>query len=88
MSRKWNPSLRSTRSWPRSALFLLPTLHSADPLSLLPTPLCTPRPSHPQGERQKKATKKTGSGLSPEELLKIQEEMFAASKAKLEAGGA
>ncbi|ORY89297.1 histone-fold-containing protein [Leucosporidium creatinivorum] len=41
-----------------------------------------------KGERQKKATKKTGSGLSPEELLKIQEEMFAASKAKLEAGGA
>lgn len=41
-----------------------------------------------QGEKQKKASKKTGSGLTQEELLKVQEELFAKSKAKMEGGGA
>ncbi|GAA5893650.1 uncharacterized protein JCM6883_003593 [Sporobolomyces salmoneus] len=36
-------------------------------------------------ERKKKQSKKA-SGMSQEEMLRIQEELFAASKAKLEAG--
>lgn len=41
-----------------------------------------------KGEKQKKAKKQSGSGLSQEELLRQQEELFAASKAKFEAGPA
>ncbi|GAA6060005.1 hypothetical protein JCM10212_001163 [Sporobolomyces blumeae] len=38
-------------------------------------------------ERSKKKNKAKGSGMSPEELLKAQEELFAASRARYEAGG-
>lgn len=42
--------------------------------------------SLPQGERQMKKQKQSGSGMTQEELLKAQEELFAASRAKFEAG--
>ncbi|KAM0791335.1 hypothetical protein ACM66B_005805 [Microbotryomycetes sp. NB124-2] len=41
-----------------------------------------------KGERQQKKKKQTGSGMTQEELLKAQEELFAASRAKMEAGTA
>lgn len=41
-----------------------------------------------KGEKQKKAKKASGSGLSQEELLRQQELLFAASRAKFEAGPA
>ncbi|KAK4054498.1 negative cofactor 2 transcription regulator complex subunit ncb2 [Microbotryomycetes sp. JL201] len=39
-------------------------------------------------ERQQKKKKQSGSGMTQEELLKAQEELFAASRAKMEAGTA
>ncbi|KAK4056694.1 negative cofactor 2 transcription regulator complex subunit ncb2 [Microbotryomycetes sp. JL221] len=39
-----------------------------------------------KGERQMKKKKQNGSGMSQEELLKAQEELFAASRAKMQAG--
>ncbi|GAA5865694.1 hypothetical protein JCM5296_007532 [Sporobolomyces johnsonii] len=41
-----------------------------------------------KGERQKKAKKAAASGMTEEELLRAQEELFAASRARFEAGGA
>jgi len=41
-----------------------------------------------QGERAKKAKRAAGNGMSPEEALALQEQLFAASRAKLEAGAA
>ncbi|CEQ39432.1 SPOSA6832_00931, partial [Sporobolomyces salmonicolor] len=40
-----------------------------------------------KGERQKKAKKAAASGMTEEELLRAQEELFAASRARFEAGG-
>ncbi|KAL8280926.1 hypothetical protein RQP46_006605 [Phenoliferia psychrophenolica] len=39
-----------------------------------------------KGEKQKKQKKQSGSGMSQEELLEAQEKLFAASKARYEAG--
>ncbi|BGP16579.1 negative cofactor 2 transcription regulator complex subunit ncb2 [Rhodosporidiobolus nylandii] len=39
-----------------------------------------------KGEKAKKAKKAKGNGMSQEELLKAQEELFAASRARFEAG--
>ncbi|GAA5833358.1 hypothetical protein JCM9279_001502 [Rhodotorula babjevae] len=41
-----------------------------------------------KGERAKKAKRAAGNGMSPEEALALQEQLFAASRAKLEAGAA
>jgi hypothetical protein len=40
-----------------------------------------------KGEKQKKQKKMTGSGLSQEEMLRQQEELFAASRARFEQAG-
>jgi len=40
-----------------------------------------------KGAKEKKAKKLGGSGMTQEELLKIQEELLAQSRAKFEAGG-
>ncbi|KAI5481901.1 histone-fold-containing protein [Pseudohyphozyma bogoriensis] len=40
-----------------------------------------------KGEKQKKAKKMGGSGMTQEELLAAQEALFSASRAKFEAGG-
>ncbi|GAA6052893.1 hypothetical protein JCM3770_004396 [Rhodotorula araucariae] len=39
-----------------------------------------------KGEKAKKAKRAAGNGMSPEEALALQEQMFAASRAKFEAG--
>ncbi|TNY24806.1 histone-fold-containing protein [Rhodotorula diobovata] len=41
-----------------------------------------------KGEKAKKAKRAAGNGMSPEEALALQEQMFAASRAKFEAGAA
>jgi hypothetical protein len=41
-----------------------------------------------QGEKQKKARKQLGNGMSEAELLAAQEELFAASRARFDAGAA
>lgn len=40
-----------------------------------------------QGERAKKAKRAGGNGMTEEEMLKIQEELFAKSRARMDAGG-
>lgn len=56
-------------------------------------PILTHSPSHghfvaSQGEKQKKAKKQLGNGMSEAELLAAQEELFAASRARFDAGAA
>ncbi|POY70465.1 hypothetical protein BMF94_6533 [Rhodotorula taiwanensis] len=40
-----------------------------------------------KGERAKKAKRAGGNGMTEEEMLKIQEELFAKSRARMDAGG-
>ncbi|GAA5883902.1 hypothetical protein JCM3774_003044, partial [Rhodotorula dairenensis] len=39
------------------------------------------------GERARKAKKASGNGMTEEEMLRIQEELFAKSRARMDAGG-
>ncbi|GAA5983172.1 hypothetical protein JCM10908_000183 [Rhodotorula pacifica] len=39
------------------------------------------------GERARKAKKASGNGMTEEEMLRIQEELFAKSRARMESGG-
>ncbi|GAA5958665.1 hypothetical protein JCM8115_000318 [Rhodotorula mucilaginosa] len=41
----------------------------------------------PLGERARKAKKASGNGMTEEEMLRIQEELFAKSRARMDAGG-
>ncbi|BGP02357.1 negative cofactor 2 transcription regulator complex subunit ncb2 [Rhodotorula toruloides] len=41
---------------------------------------------HKEGEKAKKAKKAAGNGMTEEEMLKIQEELFAKSRARMDAG--
>jgi hypothetical protein len=45
-------------------------------------------PLFSQDERAKKAKKAKGNGMTEEEMLKAQEELFAASRARFESGAA
>ena len=40
-----------------------------------------------KGERARKAKKASGNGMTEEEMLRIQEELFAKSRARMDAGG-
>ncbi|GEM09933.1 TATA binding protein-associated phosphoprotein [Rhodotorula toruloides] len=54
--------------------------------SLRPAPASDHLGSRSQGEKAKKAKKAAGNGMTEEEMLRIQEELFAKSRARMDAG--